>query len=316
MTSIAHVVPLDSWRNLRRKFRLKLSLSKFLQFRFNLFLMSHWPIWMTKAYIWVLAKLYFLCRPGQIKTIRKNVAKAMKDRTPSEVDEITRGVVRGMIQHYQEKMFNGFLPMPKFRKFLVSRVLFDGDEQVLHDALKEKRGVIIASAHYGALEFLPIYLAVRKYDTVTLAKFSTERLKDIIVPRANGDGLEILVPGNGANVFREASKVLSENKIFVTQCDETDEWHADRNESMEFLGKEIHPDRMLKVLCKRTGAVLLFGVLHRQGKNGYKLLLHRVPCEGNAPTHVRTLKLLEEYIYQHPEQWYEWKKYHRFGCAS
>jgi len=157
---------------------------------------------------------------------------------------------------------------------------------------------------------------VRKYATVTLAKFATERLKDIIVSRANGDGLDIVVPCNGTNVFREASKVLSENKIFVTQCDETDAWHADRNESMEFLGRNIHPDRMLKVLWKRTGAVLLLGLLHRAGRNGYQLLLHRVPEEEDVPINVRTLKLLERYIYQHPEQWYEWKKYHRIGSTS
>ena len=240
MTSIAQALPLASLNKLRRKFRLNISLSKFLQFRFNLFLMSHSPIWVTKAYIWMLARLYFLCRPGQVKRIRKNIAKAMRDRTPSEVDKITEGVIKGIIQHYQEKMLNGFLPMPKFRKFLVSRVVFDGYERVLQDAIKEGRGVIIASAHYGALELLPIYLAVRKYGTVTLAKFSTEKLKDIIVPRANGDGLEIIVPGNGTNVFREATKVLSENKIFVTQCDETDEWHGDSKESMEFLGRRLN----------------------------------------------------------------------------
>jgi len=315
VTSIAEALPLSSLNKLRRKFRLNISLSKFLQFRFNLFVMSHSPIWVTRAYIWILARLYFLCRPGQVKRIRKNIAKAMRDRTPSEVDKITRGVVKGIIQHYQEKMFNGFLPMPKFRRFLVSKVVFDGYERVLQDAIGEGRGVIIASAHYGALEFLPIYLAVRKYGTVTLAKFSTEKLKDIIVPRANGDGLEIIVPGNGTNVFREASKVLSENKIFVTQCDETDEWHGDSEESMEFLGRRIHPDRMLKVLCKRTGAVLLFGVLQREEKKEYKLFLHRIPCEGSVPNSVRTLKLLEKYINQHPEQWYEWKKYDKFGRA-
>lgn len=316
MTSIAQALPLSSWNKLRRKFRLNISLSKFLQLRFNLFLMSHSPIWVSRSYIWTLARLYFLCRPGKVKTIRKNIAKALRDRTPSEVDKITRGVIKGTIQHYQEKMINGFLPMPKFRKFLVSRVVFDGYERVLQDAIKEGRGVIIASAHYGALEFLPIYLAVRKYGIATLAKFATERLRDVIVPRANGDGLEIIVPGNGTNVLREASKVLSENKIFVTQCDETDAWHADNKGWVEFLGRKIHPDRMLNVLCKRTGAVLLFGVLHRESKKEYKLLLHRVPCEGNVPTNVRTLKLLEEYINEHPEQWYEWKKYRQFGGES
>jgi lauroyl/myristoyl acyltransferase len=186
----------------------------------------------------------------------------------------------------------------------------------LQDALEEGRGVIIATGHYGALELLPIYLAVKKYATVTVAKFSTKRLKEIILPRANGHGLDIVVPGDGTNVFREASKVLGQNKIFVTQCDETDTWHRDADTTMEFLGERIRPDRMLKVLCRRTGAALLLGLLQREGKNGYKLVLQRVPCEGDEPVNVRTLKLLEGHIYEHPEQWYEWKKSDRFAYFS
>jgi len=67
----------------------------------------------------------------------------MKDRTPSEISKITQGVLKGMVQHYQEKMLNGFLPMPKLRKFLVTKVSFDGYERVLQDAMRERRGVII-----------------------------------------------------------------------------------------------------------------------------------------------------------------------------
>jgi lauroyl/myristoyl acyltransferase len=264
----------------------------------------------------MLARLYFLCMRGQVKKIRRNVRKAMNDRTSSEVKRITRGVIRGIIHHYQEKMLNGFLPMPKYRRFLLSRVRFDEYEHVLQNALKEGRGVIIATGHYGALELLPIYLAVKKYATVTVAKFSTQRLREIIIPRANGDGLDIVVPGNGTNVLREASRVLGQNKIFVTQCDESDAWHADRKQAMQFLGGRIHPDRMLKILCKRTGAVLLLGLLQRDGKRRYKLLLHRVPDEVSEPVNVRTLKLLENYIYEYPEQWYEWKKYDNFASVS
>ena len=140
VTTLVDVLPLSSFRNLRHRFRVKLNLSKFLQLRFNLFLMSMLPISATKAYIWMLVRLYFLCRPGKVRAIRRNLVRAMKDRTPSEIRKISRGVIRGMIQHYQEKMFNGFLPMPKFRKFLISKVTFDGCERVLQDAIEEGRG--------------------------------------------------------------------------------------------------------------------------------------------------------------------------------
>jgi lauroyl/myristoyl acyltransferase len=316
MSTLVNALPLDFLAAWRRRVRLKFGLSEFLQLRFNLFLMSFWPIWLTRVYIWILARLYFMCKPGEVKAIRENVAMAMEDRKPWEINKIAGDVLRGMVQHYQEKMLNGFFKTPKLGKFLISGVSFDGCERVLQDALKEGRGVIIATGHYGALEFLPRYLAVRKYPTVTMVKFKTERLKKILVPRAIEDKLGVIIPGDVPNVLHEASKVLSQNKIFITQCDETDAWRIDRNHTMEFLGKKIHPDRMLKVLCKRTGAVLLFGLLHREDKHRYRLFLHRVPDEGEVPISVRTLKLLERYIYRYPDQWYEWKKYNRFACAA
>ena len=109
VTTLVDVLPLSAFRNLRRRFRIELNLSKFLQLRFNLFLMSILPISATKAYVWVLVRLYFLCRPGKVQAIRRNLARAMKDRTPSEINKITRGVVKGIVQHYQEKMLNGGL---------------------------------------------------------------------------------------------------------------------------------------------------------------------------------------------------------------
>jgi len=316
MDSLTDVVRPVSGRFWGQGLKAKLSLSKFLQLRFNLILMSVLPMWCTRGYIWILVRLYFFCHPGQIKTIRKNIAIALRDRTPSEVKKITRGVIKGTIHHYQEKMANGFLNNSGLKKFLISNVTFDGYEKVLQEALNEGRGVIIASGHYGAIEFLPRYLALRKYPASTLVKFTTEKLREIMVPRGEKDGLIVVVADDETNVFGEASKLLAEKKIFVTQCDETEAWHADRSQTMEFLGKTVHPDRMLEVLRKRTGAVMLFGVLHREGKRKYQLILHRVPGEGSVPVNIRTLKLLEKYVFEYPEQWYEWKKYHKIASAS
>jgi lauroyl/myristoyl acyltransferase len=264
-----------------------------------------------------LARLYFFFRPGLVSVIQNNVARGLAGRTAKEVDRIVGGVIKGIIRHYQEKMLNGFMAMPRLGKFLFSNVISGGCKRVLEDALAEGRGVIIASAHYGALELLPIYLAKEKYETVTLCKFTTKRLKNIVLERSKETALDIVVPINGTNVFREASKALSQNKIFVTQCDEVDAWHRDPKSTIEFLGRKIHPDRMLNVLCRRTGAVLLFGILQREGKGKYRLLLHRVPCgDSQTSVNVQTIKLLEGYIQKHPDQWYEWKKFHRFACMN
>ena len=316
MNSLADVVRPDSKHFLGKQFKVKMSLSKFLQLRFNLILMSILPMWCARGYIWLLAKLYFFWHPSQVKRIRKNIAIALRDRTPSEVKKITRGVIKGTIHHYQEKMANGFLDNVRLKKFLLSNVTFDGYEKVLREALDERRGVIIASGHYGGIEFLARYLALRKYPASAMVKFTTEKLRETMVPRGERDGLIVVVPDDKTNVMREISKVLAENRVFVTQCDESEAWHADRSKTIEFLGKTVHPDRMLEVLRRRTGAVLLVGLLMRKEKRKYQLILHRVPDDESVPANIRALKLFERYVSEYPEQWYEWKKYHKIPNAS
>jgi lauroyl/myristoyl acyltransferase len=240
----------------------------------------------------------------------------MKHRTPSEIDRIARGVRSGMVEHYQEKIFAVLSDVTRLKHYLMSGIPLNGQKRVIEDALKEGRGVIIATGHYGAVEFLPPYLAIKGYPTTALVKFTTKSLEEIAVRQATELGLGLIIPCHVRNILHEAAKVLSQNKILLTQCDEIDEWRPDPNRTMEFLGKKTHPDRMLKVLCKKTGAVLLLGLLERDGKGKYNLVLHRVPEEGEIPSNVRTLKLLETYIYRHPEQWYEWKKYDHIACVN
>jgi len=74
-------------------------------------------------------------------------------------------------------------------------------------------------------------------------------------------------------------------------------------------------DKTINLIQKRTGAEVVFGVLHRFSLRKYRLIIES--CEdmllrlGKRPSSVgeAVLKTFEQYVYAHPEQWYLWEDY-------
>ena len=109
----------------------------------------------------------------------------------------------------------------------------------------------------------------------------------------------------------------------MTQCDEVDEWRTSENKKTTFLGQVTGLDRTINILHKRTGAEVVFGVVHRFDLNQYKFvaysyeqMLDMIPSIESKTTGEVVLKMLEQFIYKYPEQWYQWKKYPELACAQ
>ena len=118
-------------------------------------------------------------------------------------------------------------------------------------------------------------------------------------------------------MLKAAVKELKEKRIIVTQCDEIEEWRPSQRDRISFLGEPTGLDRTINVIQRRTGAEVVFGVLHRYSLENYKLIMYgydeMIHILGGsfaaASVGETVLKFLERYIYAHPEQWYQWKHY-------
>ncbi len=101
----------------------------------------------------------------------------------------------------------------------------------------------------------------------------------------------------------------------MTQCDEFDEWRPSENNTT-FLGHVTGLDRTINILIKRAGAEVVFGLLHRHSLDQYSLVLYSheqmvklIPSMQLKTSGEMVLKMLEQFIFRYPEQWYQWKKY-------
>lgn len=187
---------------------------------------------------------------------------------------------------------------------------------MLRKKLLKGNGVIMVTGHYGAIEYVPTLLTINNFPTSMIAKFKTKQLKKKLYSQAKKYNIRLFDAENAGNVVKSAMKELRENRILVTQCDEIEEWRPSGKEKTSFLGKETVLDRTINVIQKRAGAEIVFAVIHRYNLNKYKLvmyayeemlqILHDIVPSSPGET---ALKLLEQYIYSNPEQWYQWEKY-------
>jgi KDO2-lipid IV(A) lauroyltransferase len=293
-----------------------IKLSPLLQSKFNIFIYLTLGWGLARFYITFLGKVYYIFNKKEKKIINNAIADvAGRIRRKIDLKEVTGKIFQGIFSHYYEKMFIAFEDKDKAARFLNNNISKD-DLVVIRNSLLKGRGVIVITGHYGAIEYIPTLLAVNGFDISMIAKFKTEQLKKKVFSQAEKYRIRLIDAENTGNVLNTAIKELKENRVLVTQCDEIEEWRPSEKERTFFLGQVTGLDRTINIIHKRTGAEVIFAVIHRYSLSEYKLIVHSyedmvkmldgIPLSTVGET---VLKVLEQYIYRYPEQWYQWKKY-------
>jgi lauroyl/myristoyl acyltransferase len=295
---------------------LRLKFSSFLQWRFNIFFCLKLGWKFSLSYVIILGKLYFCINKKEKNSIKEALKRVFEDRRDeTEIEDITEKVFRGIFFHYYEKLFNAFSSDETLKAFLRNNVESEDLVEINQGLLKGK-GVLFITGHYGGVEFLPAYLATNNYPVTIIARFASNRLREMSIQKAERFSTKIIDPDHTPNIMRAICDSLKENRIVITQCDEIDEWRPSRRNKTVFLRNQIHLDRTIDILMKRVDASSIFGIMHRDNEYRYKFIAFswekmkkQAQQSINGSPGAVVLKLLEQYIYRYPEEWYLWKKY-------
>ena len=295
---------------------MRINLSKFLQLRCNVFLYKRLNWKAVFLYIVILGKLYFFFNRKEKYKIEDAVENVFEGiRSTSEMKTIKRNVFQGILSHYYEKLFNAFSSAEMLEDFIHRNIKSEG-LSIIEEGLGIGKGVLLITAHFGGVEFTPGYLAAKKYPVTTIARFSSNYLRDISIRKADKFSAKIIDADNTSNIMKAIYDSLKENRIVITHCDEIDEWRPSRQQRIFFLGKKISLDKTINILLKRRDVSIVFGIIHRDSDQQYKFIITSWEAMAkqfrpsvNMPIGEVVLKFLERYIYEHPEEWYQWKKY-------
>ena len=291
---------------------MDITLSRFLQWKPNVFVYRKLGWRFTSSYLFFLGGLYFKLRRQERKKIACSVQAVFgAEKTPSELKDLNKRILQGILSHYFEKVFNAYEGLPALTSFMSDHISAPSIHKV-EEALKRKKGVLFVTGHYGGVEYIPIFLAMHGFPVSVVFKCATSQLQDTLERRAQELGIHVIDPSQ-ENALGAVLQNLRENRVVFTQCDEIEAWKPSRKEEMLFLGKRIGVDRTLTLLQRRTGAEIVFGLLQRLNPDNYLFVIETyhgsasrsgtVPCSPAAAL----LKLLEHYIYTCPEGWYQWK---------
>lgn len=299
---------------------MKMDLSRFLQSKFNMFIYAVFGWYMTRVLVFFFGRLYFYFNKKERQRIEHAVWESMgPGKKRSDVRKLIRKVFKGIYCHYYEKLFIAYEKPEKAIRFM-NRNIADKDLYKLRSILRKRRGAVLVTGHYGAIEFIPTLLAAQGFDVSMIAKFKTPQLKRKVYSQAEKYGIRLIDGDKRGGVLRAAARELNENRILITQCDEISEWRPSAKETISFLGRITGLDRTINVIQKRTGAEVVFGVIHRYHLDKYELMmvdypeiLSRLAQPSSLSVGEAVLKFLEKTIYANPEQWYQWKKYFAIG---
>jgi KDO2-lipid IV(A) lauroyltransferase len=301
---------------------MKISLSSIVQWKFNIFVCKVLGWRMAFFYIILLGKLYFYFKRKEKRRIEEAIGTAFSDYDCNQKRKsISKNVFRGILSHYYEKLFNAHENVERLEAFLRDNIEVRCLEK-LDVALKEGKGVLFVTGHYGGIEYIPIFLALNKYPISVIAKFATRQLKETLYSKTKDLGLRIIDAGQETSILASVIEELKANRLVFIECDEIKEWKPSRKENILFLGKMIGVDKTISLIQRRTGAQIIFGILHRFTMQKYKLIIesyqdllvglgYTTRSVGEA-----ILKSFEQYVYLYPEEWYQWKNYAEIKTPS
>ncbi len=295
---------------------MKINLSSFLQLRFNIFMCKKLGWRITFFYITILGKLYFFFKRKEKRKIKSSVKEVFAGRkSRPEIRSITRNIFRGIVSHYYEKFFNAYSSPETLRAFARTHMESTGLTAIKR-GLSRGKGVLLITGHVGGIELIPAFLCDKKYPVTMIVRFSSDHMRNTAMKQSNNFSTRIIDADNTPNVVKAIFDNLKENRVVLTQCDEIDEWRPSKNNRISFLGKEINLDRTMNIISKRGGASVVFGIMHRDYNHRYKFISasmaeikKQFKQSTNASVGEIVLTYLEQYIYNHPEGWYQWKKY-------
>ena len=196
---------------------------------------------------------------------------------------------------------------PQLFKAGIDRIAKVENPEVLTEAKKKGKGVLVLTAHFGNWELMaqgvvalvgfPMLLIVKTQSNRFIDRQINEwrtRLGNTVVP------MEVSV--------REALRTLQEGNIVGLAADQS---AAKESLAVEFFGRAVPTFEGPATLSLKTGAAIILTLAIRQGDGTYRIRFEEVPktdLTGYNPENVaeltrRHVRLTESLIRQYPEQW-------------
>ena len=242
--------------------------------------------------------------------VEKNLALTFPEKNLSEIKLIARQVYRNQAENFLEVLR---LPMIKTVEEAALLVDFNASE-FLAKTVENQKGVVVVSAHFCNWELMALCGGM----LMTPLTLVVKPLKNHAVDRQINAWRSMR--GNRIvydwQALREGLRALKKGEILIILGDQSD---PGGGFFTEFLGRNTSVFLGPAFLALKTGVPLFVGMSRRSANGRYSVFFEEIDktdlgtSKGDAEELARRYtKVLERYIYQHPEEWFwlhnRWKR--------
>ena len=281
------------------------NISQFFQSPFNVTLARWAPVPFFRFYFYILGICYLMAYGEHRQRVANAVRSCSTLNKPWLANEfLVWKTYRGVFEHYVEKMINAYHPTARLARYLTAQRVVD-NEDWLNRAAHKQGGMIMVTGHFGAVEYLPLFLALQDYRPAMIMRFKTARLRRKCMARCRQFNVQA-IDADQPHAALRALRAVKQGRILITLCDEFSHWRPYGDRYISVLGRRVRLDRTLDILYRRHRPPACLGLVKRH--NG-GIALHIEPItDGNEPISLakRAWQRLEPYIMRFPDQWYQW----------
>lgn len=288
-------------------YNFQFNISQFFQSSFNVMLARLAPLSLFRFYFYVLGILYLAVRSDLRQRVADGVHATLPPKRPWPWNEyLLWKTYLGIFEHYVEKMINAYHPTERLERYLCEQSVIHNEDWLIR-AKRARRGVLMVSGHFGAVEYLPLFLALQGYRPAIIMRFKTARLRQECIERCRQFNVQA-IDADQPNAALRALKAVRQGRILITLCDEFTHWRPHRERYIAVLGRRVRRDRTLDVLHRRHRPPACLGLVQRH-KGGFTLHIEPI-TDGDESISLaeRAWQRLEPYILRFPDQWYQWRE--------
>ncbi|MBJ6751914.1 lysophospholipid acyltransferase family protein [Geomonas anaerohicana] len=174
-------------------------------------------------------------------------------------------------------------------------------------AFAKGKGLIFITAHSGNWELLALAFGVHKHELSVVARPQDNPYLNRMIERIRKSYGNGLIYKDGA--LRAMFSALKKREVVGLLIDQAVQ--SDWGILADFLGRPAWTMRMPSLIARKSGAPLVPAFIHREGNKSiitihpeYRLSVAEDPEAAAAEDANGLNRYIEEYVAQHPEQWY------------
>jgi len=247
-------------------------------------------------------KLFYHIIPIRKSIARANLKLAFPEKTDSEINEIVKGCYINVLTVIAEFFYLRSMSTPEMKKLLQ----FSNEELYLQK-IKEGKGVIVISGHFGNWELTAFGTNVLTGIgiNVVVKEQTNKRVNEGINRIRTAAGNKMI---DMRNSLRAILTALKAGEVVAMLGDQS---APKENVKVDFFIKDVPTFEGTARIALKTRASVLFAVSVRNADGTYRLRFHEIdiskyeePSEENVKALTQEhVNLLVEYIKARPDHW-------------